>query len=254
MIELVEQLENRLGRLIEEIENLRDARMTLLDENQRLQSTASEAESLAVQLRDREAEIARFAEERQQIDSLQAQVANLTKLQEDYDYAQLRIEELETWHNNVCTNRDEIQTQLDSANAANQQLLLELETARNAAQVSQNELCNQQQRVSELESQLFQSNAEKDRLFAESQQFQNDLFNTRQSLSNVEYVRDALFGERDTLNAQVASLQAQLAQAAEVESQMKVRLSQLSERIQLAENSFFGTSMESTVTSEAFRS
>lgn len=264
MLEVIELLEDRIGKLIQEVEGLRDLRMSLQDENNTLRNSQANYDSVVFQLQQREQELANFAQERGELESLRSQLAQKAQLQEQYDYAQLRIEELEQWHNNVCSHRDEIQQNLDSELQKTAQLEQDLNQVRF-------ELQNQQNRTTELENNLQFANQEKDKFWNDNNFAQQELTNLRQALTQAESVRDALFVERDNLNVDVQNkineintlfqsntanqeqinllqntntqlqndlngLNAQLQEANARDERMKNRLNQLIERIQLAES------------------
>ncbi|MGF1572686.1 MAG: hypothetical protein ACFCU1_06400 [Sumerlaeia bacterium] len=265
MLDVIEQLEDRIGKLIQEVEGLRDLRMSLQDENTSLKNSQANYDSVFSQLQQKEAEIAQFAQERGELESMRQELQGKAELQEKYDFAQLRIEELEEWHSNTCAHRDEVQENLDRELQKTSQYEQELNQLRNDLQFQQN-------RANELENTLQFTNQQKDQLFNENSTAQQELLALRETLTQTEVVRDALFVERDNLNLDVlnkqneinslyerasnneseignlqfqngqlqndlAGLNAQLQEANERDERMKNRLNQLIERIQLAESS-----------------
>jgi chromosome segregation ATPase len=133
MVEVVSLLEERVVRLIEEIEALRTKKNQLEAENDGLKITVADYERTKSELEaaqarmaeleaasgDAEAAQAMAAEQEARANDLQARLdsqAGAAQAQAaELEAARARIAQLEEWHDGVCKGRDEAQGELDVA-------------------------------------------------------------------------------------------------------------------------------------------
>ncbi|MDK2970747.1 MAG: hypothetical protein PWP23_502 [Candidatus Sumerlaeota bacterium] len=108
MVEVVSLLEERVVRLIQEVEALRTAKNQLETENDGLKITVADYDQTKADL---ETLTARAAE----LEIAAASAGQLETVKTELEAARARIAQLEEWHDGACRSRDEAQSELDVA-------------------------------------------------------------------------------------------------------------------------------------------
>lgn len=243
MLEVVEFLETRVLKLIEELENVRGARNLLEVENDRLKVTLADHDKLAGELNEARQQLIDFPGVREQADRVPTLVterdgfsAALNETRAVLEGVQQSLASAEQYSREATTRANELEAQLATAQTEIERL-------------ASNSLA--------LETQVLDARASSDNSYRQYSEAFAELVQLRSTVETADGVVQLLTGERDALAAQLNDVRAQhdettqralaaeqqiaqiterLAEADRRDARMRERLSVLIERIERAES------------------
>ena len=253
MVELVQKLEERVTRLIQELESNRVAKTQLEAENYGLRVTVADHDQIKSELEEAQGLITLYEEERQEVEELRGAAAELGTVKNELqavraelDGANARVAELQAWHEGTVRHRDEIQGQLDGANAQVGDLAAERDSVRAELEGAQSRIAELEEwhagtarHRDEIQGQLDGANARLGELENEANALRNELEAARHRIDEMhgqtgDFAR--IEGENQSLRQEISDLQARVNEAGERDQRMRDRLNMLLERIEAAES------------------
>ena len=238
MIELVAHLEERVSKLITELEGSRQRIAQLESQTDKLKITVADYERIRGDLAAAQQLLESTNDLREQADAARAAAATLRhELEEaraalesaiaERDHARARAAEVEEWHRGVCTHRDDLACQLAAARAR----VAELESAAGETGSLQQRLDESTRRIAELEEWHAGACRHRDELRSQLDGAHWRIGELEGQLGEAAHIQTLL----NTLMEENADLKQRLTAADSRDERTRERLSMLIDRIEQAE-------------------
>jgi chromosome segregation ATPase len=238
MIELVAHLEERVSKLITELEGCRQRTAQLESQTDELKITVADYERVRGDLAAAQEMLDSTQDLREQADAARAAASTLRhELEEaraarelamaERDHARARTAEVEEWHRGVTTHRDEVAGQLELAQAR----IAELESTAGEAGSLRARLDDSSRRIAELEEWHSGACRHRDELKGQLDGAHGRIGELEGQLGEAEQVETLL----NTLMEENADLKQRLTAADSRDERTRERLSMLIDRIEQAE-------------------